>query len=62
MRRGSVADAARPGWQSERLSDEPSVESGVADVALTVWTAANDDSDQLRFPDGPDAVALARAA
>jgi len=33
-----------------------------ADVARAVWTAANDDSDQLRFPAGPDAVALAKAA
>ena len=32
------------------------------DVAEAVWRAANDASDQLRFPAGPDAVALAEAA
>jgi NAD(P)-dependent dehydrogenase (short-subunit alcohol dehydrogenase family) len=29
------------------------------DVAETVWRAANDTSGQLRFPAGPDAIALA---
>ena len=29
------------------------------DAADGVWRAANDISDQLRFPAGPDAVALA---
>lgn len=33
-----------------------------SDVAEAVWRAANDVSDRLRFPAGPDAVALARAA
>lgn len=33
-----------------------------ADVAEVVWRAANDISDQLRFPAGPDAVALSRSA
>ncbi|WP_374658032.1 SDR family oxidoreductase [Phenylobacterium sp.] len=32
------------------------------DVAETVWQAANDRSDRLRWPAGPDAVALARSA
>jgi hypothetical protein len=32
------------------------------DVAEAVWRAVNDASGQLRFPAGPDAVALARAA
>jgi NAD(P)-dependent dehydrogenase (short-subunit alcohol dehydrogenase family) len=32
------------------------------DVSEVVWLAANDASDQLRFPAGPDAVALARLA
>ena len=32
-----------------------------ADVAETVWRAANDTSGQLRFPAGADAVALARS-
>jgi hypothetical protein len=30
-----------------------------ADVAETVWLAANDGSERLRYPAGPDAVALA---
>ena len=33
-----------------------------ADVAEGVWRAANDASGTLRFPAGPDAVALAQAA
>lgn len=32
-----------------------------ADVAAAVWAAANDSSDQLRFPAGADALALAQA-
>jgi NAD(P)-dependent dehydrogenase (short-subunit alcohol dehydrogenase family) len=32
------------------------------DVAEAVWRAVNDSSGQLRFPAGPDAVALAAAA
>lgn len=31
------------------------------DVAEAVWLAANDPSDRLRYPAGPDAVALAKA-
>ncbi|TYR29449.1 SDR family oxidoreductase [Mesorhizobium microcysteis] len=31
------------------------------DVAETIWLAANDTSSRLRYPAGPDAVALARA-
>ena len=38
-----------------------SVTTTPADVAEGVWQAANDTSDQLRFPAGPDAVALANA-
>jgi len=33
-----------------------------ADVAEAVWRAADDASERLRFPAGPDAVALAAAA
>jgi short-subunit dehydrogenase len=33
-----------------------------SDVAETVYRAANDTSDQLRFPAGPDALALAQSA
>lgn len=32
-----------------------------SDVAEAVWRAANDTSGQMRFPAGPDAVALAEA-
>ncbi len=32
-----------------------------SDVAETVWRAANDETGQLRFPAGADAVALARS-
>jgi len=32
------------------------------DVAETVWAAVNDPSGKLRYPAGPDAVALANAA
>jgi NAD(P)-dependent dehydrogenase (short-subunit alcohol dehydrogenase family) len=33
-----------------------------SDVAEAVWRAANDATGQLRFPAGPDAVALARSS
>ena len=32
-----------------------------SDVAEAVWRAVNDDTGQLRFPAGPDAVALAKS-
>ena len=32
-----------------------------ADVARAVWRAANDETGQLRFPAGADAVALAQS-
>ncbi len=38
----------------------PSEVTVASDVAETVWLAANDTTGQLRFPAGPDAVALAR--
>ena len=38
---------------------QPSAVTTEADVAEGVWRAANDVSPQLRFPAGPDAVALA---
>jgi NAD(P)-dependent dehydrogenase (short-subunit alcohol dehydrogenase family) len=41
---------------------EPSLTTKESDVARAVWLAANDMSGQLRFPAGPDAVALAQAA
>jgi len=40
----------------------PSVTTRESDVAETIWRAVNDTSDQLRFPAGPDAVALWEAA
>lgn len=39
-----------------------SVVTKESDVAEAVYRAANDSSGQLRFPAGPDAVALARAS
>jgi NAD(P)-dependent dehydrogenase (short-subunit alcohol dehydrogenase family) len=41
---------------------KPAAVTTEADVAEAVWRAANDMSGQLRFPAGPDAVALARCA
>ena len=40
----------------------PTLTTKESDVAEAVWAAANDVSDQLRFPAGPDAVALAAAS
>jgi NAD(P)-dependent dehydrogenase (short-subunit alcohol dehydrogenase family) len=39
---------------------EPAAVTTEADVAEAVWRAANDLTGQLRFPAGPDAVALAQ--
>jgi hypothetical protein len=40
---------------------QPVAVTSPADVAEAVWRAANDATGTLRFPAGPDAVALARA-
>ncbi|MCP3141591.1 SDR family oxidoreductase [Pyxidicoccus xibeiensis] len=40
---------------------QPAAVTSVSDVAEGVWRAANDSAGTLRFPAGPDAVALARA-
>jgi NAD(P)-dependent dehydrogenase (short-subunit alcohol dehydrogenase family) len=40
---------------------QPSAVTTEADVAEVVWRAANDSTGQLRFPAGPDAVALAQS-
>lgn len=40
----------------------PALVTTETDVAEAVWRAANDTSGQMRFPAGPDAVALAQAA
>ena len=39
---------------------QPAAVTHESDVAEAVWRAANDETGQLRFPAGPDAVALAR--
>lgn len=39
--------------------NQPDLVTGAADVAEVVWTAAHDTSERLRYPAGPDAVALA---
>jgi len=39
---------------------KPAAVTTEADVAAVVWRAANDTTGQLRFPAGPDAVALAQ--
>ncbi|WP_225413961.1 SDR family oxidoreductase [Stigmatella hybrida] len=41
---------------------QPAAVTRESDVAEVVWHAANDTSEKLRFPAGPDAVALARPA
>jgi hypothetical protein len=40
---------------------QPAAVTSESDVAEVVWRAANDSSGKLRFPAGPDAVALAQA-
>lgn len=54
----AYADFAGPIFAS---FGSPALVTTAADVAETVWRAANDRSAQLRFPAGPDAVALAAA-
>ena len=39
---------------------QPAAVTRESDVAEAVWRAANDETGQLRFPAGPDAVALAQ--
>ena len=39
---------------------QPELVTHASDVAEAVWRAANDDTGQLRFPAGPDAMALAQ--
>ena len=41
---------------------QPALVTTAEDVADVVWHAANDESEQLRYPAGPDAVALIEAA
>lgn len=41
---------------------QPAAVTSESDVAEVVWRAANDSTGRLRFPAGPDAVALAAAS
>jgi NAD(P)-dependent dehydrogenase (short-subunit alcohol dehydrogenase family) len=60
---GLIPEAYRP--FAERifasLEQAPAAVTTESDVAEAVWRAANDTSGQLRFPAGPDAVALAQS-
>ena len=49
---------------SERIFflGKPAAVTRESDVAEAVWRAANDSTGTLRFPAGPDAVALAWSA
>lgn len=51
----AYADFARPIFAAFA---NPGLTTREIDVAEAIWRAANDRSDQLRFPAGPDAVAL----
>ena len=60
---GLIPEAYGPFAQQVFASfGQPAAVTKVSDVAEAVWRAANDESGQLRFPAGADAVALARAA
>jgi short-subunit dehydrogenase len=41
---------------------QPALVTRASDVAEVVWRAANDSTGKLRFPAGPDAVALAQSS
>lgn len=41
---------------------QPAAVTSPSNVADVVWRAANDTTGKLRFPAGPDAVALAQSA
>ena len=59
---GLIPEAYAP-FAQRVLADfqRPAAVTHESDVATTVWRAANDTTGQLRFPAGPDAVALAQA-
>jgi NAD(P)-dependent dehydrogenase (short-subunit alcohol dehydrogenase family) len=61
---GLIPEAYAPFAQRvfAKFTDGPGLVTTASDVAEVVWRAANDASGQLRFPAGPDAVALARAS
>lgn len=59
----SIADLIPPAYEAVarpvfEAFATPALTTREIDVAETVWRAANDASGQLRFPAGPDAVAL----
>jgi NAD(P)-dependent dehydrogenase (short-subunit alcohol dehydrogenase family) len=59
---GTIPEAYAPFAQRIfAMVAKPSAVTTASDVAEVVWRAANDASGQLRFPAGPDAVALAQA-
>jgi NAD(P)-dependent dehydrogenase (short-subunit alcohol dehydrogenase family) len=51
----AYAEIARPILEA---SGEPGPKTTEMDVAETIWRAVHDESAQLRFPAGPDALAL----
>ena len=53
----AYADFAKPIFAAFA---NPALTTKESDVAEAVWLAANDASDRLHYPAGPDAVALAR--
>ncbi|MBN8809867.1 MULTISPECIES: SDR family oxidoreductase [unclassified Sphingomonas] len=55
---GGYADFARPILEA---FGKPAMTTSEIDVAQGVWDAVHDTRGQLRFPAGPDAVALAQA-
>jgi len=59
---GLIPDAYAP-FAQRVLADfeQPAAVTHESDVADAVWRAANDATGQLRFPAGPDAVALAQS-
>ena len=48
-------------WRQLRIGQSAQQPRRSVDVAEVVWRAANDVTGQLRFPAGPDAVALAQS-
>jgi len=62
----NIDDAIPPAYQPfvqpilATFAHQPTVFTTEANGAKAIWRAANDTTGQLRFPAGPDAVALAR--
>jgi len=55
----AYADFAKPIFEAFA---QPALTTKESDVAEAVWSAVHDTTGQLRFPAGPDAVALANAS